>query len=115
MADSTRNDSVVKVLNVNVLDNPTCLTNPFQFEIVFESNRDLKEGKQFGGLVSIDLEWRLIYVGDHRTTDGDQVLDSILVGPVIRGTHKFCFQVVVLNFVHFRHQHQMYQRFQKIV
>ena len=58
MADSTRNDSVVKVLNVNVLDNPTCLTNPFQFEIVFESNRDLKEGKQFGGLVSIDLEWR---------------------------------------------------------
>ena len=42
VADSS---PVVRVLNVNVMDNPTALTNPFQFEIIFESNRDLKDGK----------------------------------------------------------------------
>ena len=36
---------VVRVLNVNVMDNPTALTNPFQFEIIFEANRDLKDGR----------------------------------------------------------------------
>ena len=35
---------VVRVVNVNVLDNPTSLTNPFQFEIIFESSRDLLDG-----------------------------------------------------------------------
>lgn len=42
MADSS---PVVRVLNVNVMDNPTALTNPFQFEIIFEASRDLKDGK----------------------------------------------------------------------
>ena len=42
VADSS---PVVRVLNVNVMDNPTALTNPFQFEIIFESNCDLKDGK----------------------------------------------------------------------
>ena len=41
----------------------------------------------------IDLEWRILYVGDHKSMEGDQILDSILVGPISRGTHKFCFQV----------------------
>ena len=35
---------VVRVVNVNVLDNPTSLTNPFQFEIIFEPSRDLLDG-----------------------------------------------------------------------
>lgn len=35
---------VVRIVNVNVLDNPTSLTNPFQFEIIFESSRDLADG-----------------------------------------------------------------------
>ncbi|OAO14038.1 anti-silencing factor [Blastocystis sp. ATCC 50177/Nand II] len=73
---------VVRVVNVNVLDNPTSLTNPFQFEIIFESSRDLLD----------DLEWKLTYVGDHRTVEGDQVLDSVMIGPISRGTHKFCLQ-----------------------
>ena len=42
---------------------------------------------------ALDLEWRILYVGDHKSMEGDQILDSILVGPVSRGTHKFCFQV----------------------
>ena len=35
---------IVRIVNVNVLDNPTSLTNPFQFEIIFESSRDLTDG-----------------------------------------------------------------------
>lgn len=35
---------IINVVNVNVLDNPTSATNPFQFEIVFEACRDLEEG-----------------------------------------------------------------------
>lgn len=48
----------------------------------------------------IDLEWRILYVGDHKSMEGDQILDSILVGPISRGTHKFCFQVCLSRFLH---------------
>lgn len=44
MSVSVDTTPVVKVLNVNVLDNPSSMTNPFLFEIVFESSRDLKDG-----------------------------------------------------------------------
>jgi singapore isolate B (sub-type 7) whole genome shotgun sequence assembly, scaffold_2 len=44
MSVSADTTPVVKVLNVNVLDNPSSMTNPFLFEIVFESSRDLKDG-----------------------------------------------------------------------
>lgn len=55
----------VNIVNVNVLDNPTVATNPFQFEIVFESQVDLEEGTmclfyfhlRFG--VANDVCWRL--------------------------------------------------------
>ena len=35
---------VVRIVNVNVLDNPTSLTNHFLFEIIFVSIRDLADG-----------------------------------------------------------------------
>ena len=44
MSVSVDTTPVVKVLNVNVLYNPSSMTNPFLFEIVFESSRDLKDG-----------------------------------------------------------------------
>ena len=84
---------LVRIVNINVLDNPTTLLNPFQLEIVFEAKSDLNEGIYKFVIKYLDLEWKLIYVGDHRSVEGDQVLDSILVGPVTRGTHKFFFQV----------------------
>lgn len=49
-------------------------------------------------LSSLDLEWKMTYVGDYRSTEGDQVLDDVLVGPITQGTHKFCFQVRGLRF-----------------
>lgn len=46
----------------------------------------------------------MTYVGDYRSTEGDQVLDDVLVGPITQGTHKFCFQVKCLLFSFIRRQ-----------
>ncbi|MEQ2219519.1 Histone chaperone asf1b-B [Xenoophorus captivus] len=77
----------VQVLNVAVLDNPSPFGNPFQFEITFECMEDLSE----------DLEWKIIYVGSAESEEYDQVLDSVLVGPVPAGRHMFVFQADAPN------------------
>mmetsp|Transcript_11446 Transcript_11446/g.19030 ORF Transcript_11446/g.19030 Transcript_11446/m.19030 type:complete len:303 (+) Transcript_11446:125-1033(+) len=74
--------SLVNVTNVVVLDNPTQFTNPFQFEITFECLQDLSE----------DLEWKVIYVGSSESSEYDQDLEEVLVGPVTAGCHKFVLQ-----------------------
>lgn len=72
----------VNIVNVVVLDNPSPFNNPFQFEITFEALEDLSE----------DLEWKIIYVGAAESEEYDQTLETILVGPVPGGKHKFVFQ-----------------------
>lgn len=72
----------VNITDVMVLDNPSPFRNPFQFEITFECLENLPE----------DLEWKIVYVGSAESEDFDQVLDSVLVGPVPDGKHKFVFQ-----------------------
>ena len=42
-----------------------------------------------------DLEWKIIYVGSASSESYDQTLDSVLVGPVPQGKHRFVFQVHV--------------------
>ncbi|KAL1281658.1 hypothetical protein QQF64_000461 [Cirrhinus molitorella] len=81
------NMAKVQVLNVAVLDNPSPFGNPFQFEITFECMEDLPE----------DLEWKIIYVGSAESEEYDQVLDSVLVGPVPAGRHMFVFQADAPN------------------
>ncbi|KAI8069570.1 histone chaperone [Gongronella butleri] len=73
--------SLVNILNVQVLDNPTHFTNDFKFEITFECNAQLED----------DLEWKMIYVGSAESQDYDQVLESIMVGPIPVGVNKFVF------------------------
>ncbi|KAI9490316.1 histone chaperone [Zychaea mexicana] len=73
--------SLVNILNIAVLDNPSSITSPLQFEITFECNAELQD----------DLEWRMIYVGSAESQEYDQVLDSIMVGPVPVGVNKFVF------------------------
>ena len=58
--------------NVTVLDNPARFQSPFQFEVSFECIAPIAD----------DIEWRLIYVGSAETDQHDQLLDSVLVGPV---------------------------------
>ena len=50
-------------------------------------------------VLSADLEWKLIYVGSAESEDFDQVLDSVLVGPVYPGQYRFVFQVWIARFL----------------
>ena len=75
--------SLVSVLGVEVLDNPTRFTNPFQFQITFECVAPgIKE----------ELEWKLTYVGNSEDEKFDQVLETVIVGPINIGRNKFVFQ-----------------------
>lgn len=44
MTEGVDKGALVRIVNVNILDNPTTMVNPFQLEIVFESKCDLREG-----------------------------------------------------------------------
>ncbi|TID14306.1 Histone chaperone asf1 [Venturia nashicola] len=74
--------SVVTLLDVKVLNNPAQFNAPYQFEITFESLENLSK----------DLEWKLTYVGSAQSSEHDQELDSLLVGPIPPGTNKFVFE-----------------------
>lgn len=41
---------------------------------------------------TLDIEWKLIYVGSAESEAHDQELDSILVGPIPVGLNKFVFE-----------------------
>jgi hypothetical protein len=74
--------SVVNVARVGVLNNPADFGAPFAFEIEYECTSQLQD----------DLEWKMIYVGSAESEKYDQVLDSVLVGPVYPGNYKFTFE-----------------------
>ncbi|CAL5326033.1 unnamed protein product [Camellia sinensis] len=76
--------SAVNITNVTVLGNPSSFLTPFQFEISYECVTPLKDGK--------DIEWKLIYVGSAEDETYDQLLESVLVGPVNVGNYRFVFQ-----------------------
>eukprot|EP00607_Mallomonas_marina_P008949 CAMPEP_0182422652 /NCGR_PEP_ID=MMETSP1167-20130531/8396_1 /TAXON_ID=2988 /ORGANISM="Mallomonas Sp, Strain CCMP3275" /LENGTH=240 /DNA_ID=CAMNT_0024600887 /DNA_START=37 /DNA_END=759 /DNA_ORIENTATION=- len=71
--------ALVNVTDVVVLDNPSAFTNPFQFEITFECLQELQD----------DLEWKIVYVGSAESQEYDQVLEEVVVGPVLYGVNKF--------------------------
>lgn len=72
----------VQVVDVEVLDNPSKFQQSFKFQITFDCLDNLRD----------DLEWKIIYVGSAENEEYDQTLDSVLVGPIPPGRHKFVFQ-----------------------
>ncbi|KAL6760968.1 histone chaperone [Haematococcus lacustris] len=72
----------INVSRVTVLDNPSTFEAPFAFEIEYECLRQLED----------DLEWKMVYVGSAESEKYDQVLDSVLVGPVYAGNYRFRFE-----------------------
>ncbi|EED19908.1 histone chaperone ASF1, putative [Talaromyces stipitatus ATCC 10500] len=74
--------SVVSLLGVKVLNNPAAFSDPYEFEITFECLEQLQK----------DLEWKLTYVGSATSSEHDQELDSLLVGPIPVGVNKFIFE-----------------------
>ncbi|KAK2809874.1 Histone chaperone asf1 [Emmonsiellopsis sp. PD_5] len=74
--------SVVSLLGVRVINNPAPFSAPYEFEITFECLEQLQK----------DLEWKLTYVGSATSSEHDQELDSLLVGPIPVGVNKFIFE-----------------------
>lgn len=74
--------SVVSLLGVEVKNNPAPFDAPYEFEITFECLESLQK----------DLEWKLTYVGSATSSEYDQELDSVLVGPIPIGVNKFVFK-----------------------
>ncbi|PGH18893.1 histone chaperone ASF1 [Polytolypa hystricis UAMH7299] len=75
--------SVVSLLGVRVTNNPAAFLAPYEFEITFECLEPLQKA---------DLEWKLTYVGSATSSEYDQELDSLLVGPIPVGVNKFIFE-----------------------
>ncbi|KAA8646209.1 hypothetical protein EYZ11_001482 [Aspergillus tanneri] len=74
--------SVVSLLGVKIVNNPASFLDPYKFEITFECLEQLQK----------DLEWKLTYVGSATSSEYDQELDSLLVGPIPVGVNKFLFE-----------------------
>ncbi|KAK4911871.1 Histone chaperone asf1, partial [Elasticomyces elasticus] len=74
--------SAVSLLGVKVVNNPAKFTDQYVFEITFECTENLSK----------DLEWKLVYVGSATSSEHDQELDSLLVGPIPMGLNKFVFE-----------------------
>ncbi|TKX24671.1 histone chaperone ASF1 [Elsinoe australis] len=74
--------AAVSLLNVSVRNNPAPFNSPYEFEITFECLESLSK----------DLEWKLTYVGSATSSEHDQELDSLLVGPIPVGVNKFVFE-----------------------
>lgn len=80
--------SLVNIININLLNNPSQFISSFQFEITFQCLQDLKE----------DLEWKVVYVGNPEDEcSGDQVLEEVAVGPVAAGNHNFILETTSPN------------------
>jgi len=75
--------ALISVVNVEVLNNPTKFSKPFQLQITFEC---IQPG------INGELEWKLTYVGSAEDEKYDQELDSVLVGPVQIGKNQFIFE-----------------------
>ncbi len=45
--------------------------------------------------LSVDLEWKVVYVGNHEDNAYDQVLEELSVGPVPVGVNRFVLQTSV--------------------
>ncbi|KAK4960147.1 Histone chaperone asf1 [Elasticomyces elasticus] len=80
----------VSLLNVAVRNNPAPFNAAYEFEITFECLEPLAK----------DLEWKLTYVGSATSSDHDQELDSLLVGPIPVGVNKFVFEADPPNTAH---------------
>ncbi|KAF2073737.1 hypothetical protein CYY_004939 [Polysphondylium violaceum] len=75
--------SHIRLTQVLLHNNPSTFNTPFIFDISFECVSPIKE----------DLEWKVVYVGSADSEKNDQVLDSILLGPVSIGQNQFVFEV----------------------
>jgi hypothetical protein len=51
-------------------------------------------------VLDVDVEFRVVYVGSAGGPDHDQILESVMVGPIPVGVSKFVLEVLVINTRH---------------
>jgi histone chaperone ASF1 len=78
----------VQVTNVVLMQNPARYTDDFNFHVRFEALEELRE----------DLEWKLVYVGSSESEKYDQVLEDVVVGPVLPGPNEFVLTATAPDF-----------------
>eukprot|EP00996_Jenningsia_fusiforme_P001822 NODE_2681_length_1143_cov_21.534735_g2459_i0.p1 GENE.NODE_2681_length_1143_cov_21.534735_g2459_i0~~NODE_2681_length_1143_cov_21.534735_g2459_i0.p1 ORF type:complete len:155 (-),score=26.51 NODE_2681_length_1143_cov_21.534735_g2459_i0:490-954(-) len=69
----------VHVSNVRLLQNPAPYSDEFNFYVSFDAMEDLSE----------ELNWKLVFVGSSDTEKNDQVLEDVMVGPIVKGPNEF--------------------------
>jgi histone chaperone ASF1 len=74
--------AAVNVISVVPGNCEAAFTSPFSFTIEYECLYSLES----------DLEWKMTYVGSAENDSADQLLESVLVGPVQQGNFKFELQ-----------------------
>ncbi|KAI3462576.1 hypothetical protein Pfo_019239 [Paulownia fortunei] len=79
--------SAVNITNVTVLDNPASFLSPFSSKSPMSASLLSKTV-----ILHFHLEWKLIYVGSAEDETYDQLLESVLVGPVNVGNYRFVLQ-----------------------
>jgi len=73
--------SLLSITGVEVTKTLDNFLAPFSFKISFNCMEALPG----------DLEWNLIYVGSPESSEYDQVIDTVTVGPIPPGNHEFDF------------------------
>ena len=53
---------------------------------------------------NVDVEWKLIYVGNAEDSSYDQVLEEVMVGPIVSGVHRFVLQAPAPNHLSIQNQ-----------
>eukprot|EP00992_Anisonema_acinus_P015019 TRINITY_DN9571_c0_g1_i1.p1 TRINITY_DN9571_c0_g1~~TRINITY_DN9571_c0_g1_i1.p1 ORF type:complete len:155 (-),score=21.33 TRINITY_DN9571_c0_g1_i1:168-632(-) len=71
--------AAIQVSNVSLMVNPARYQEEFNFYVRFDAIEELRD----------DLEWKLVYVGSSESEKYDQILEDVLVGPVVRGPNEF--------------------------
>lgn len=70
------------ISRIDFINNPANWKDPYKVQIEFEAHEELPK----------DAEWQLIYVGSPTDESHDQMLESVVVGPIKKGRHKFEFE-----------------------
>jgi len=106
--------STIQVTQILIHDNPAAFTDPFRFEVTFEALQGLEDDLEWR-LTYVSPPSPLFFLIDHRSSitqthiffdvilahvqvgssesaEYDQLLDSVLVGPIPPGTNKFEFR-----------------------
>ncbi|XP_049848980.1 uncharacterized protein LOC126316986 [Schistocerca gregaria] len=73
----------VIVTNVEILDNPAEFTKKFRFKVTLQCLTPIKD----------DLEFNVLYIGSADSNKYDQLLDSVLLGPIPTGVSSFILEV----------------------